>query len=102
MIDRFVMMEYLGEGWKEFRNGTMWSDLGLLKEKLDSDNKWMEFEIFCNITHWNSEESILYRRGKVEGKEITFSDWLFTPERFCKLVLEFWEKEKDSGQNKIT
>ena len=87
MIDRFAVEKYLGEGWKEFRDGEQWSDIGLLMNKMRGDVLLQnEFNHFAHNL-WYSEKN-----PQTFGEPFIF--WLFTPERFCNLVIEFWERDK--------
>lgn len=95
MIDRFDVEKYLGENWKKFRNGETWDDIGLFKEILDNDKKFLNFEKWC-FDKW-----IDRFLDSEDNNEPTFTSWLFTPERFCKLAIEFLDfldKEKINEQ----
>jgi len=93
MINRFDVEKYLGEDWKKFRNGETWDDVGLFKELLDKENKFLDFEKWC-FDNW------VDKFINIEDTDNqSFTSWFFTPIRFCKLAIKFLEKEKNNEQD---
>ena len=91
MINRFDVEKYLGEDWKKFRNGETWDDIGLFMDKIREDIE--ECNYFKSFAHdiWLKESPEIF------GEPFIF--WLFTPERFCKIVIKFLERDKSNEQD---
>lgn len=62
-----------------------WDDLGDLKEKMVEKGDWETFKEYA-YHYWVSRVT---HKGEYEDKD----DWLFTPSRFCQLVLEAVKQE---------